>query len=97
MSVDQATTTLISTIKAFGVEVDESGKNVTDIIDRINLVGNKFALSQADIGDILQRSSSAMKAAGNTMSESIALGVGAQEIVQDASVVGKFAPLYSNV
>jgi TP901 family phage tail tape measure protein len=88
MSVDQATTTLISTIKAFGVEVDESGKNVTDIIDRINKVGNEFAISQADIGEILKRSSSAMRASGNNLSQSISLGVGAQEVVQDASVVG---------
>jgi TP901 family phage tail tape measure protein len=88
MSVEKATTSLISTIKAFGIQVDEQGKNVRRIINEINLVGNKFAISQEDIGEILTRSSAAMKAAGNTLGETIALGTASQEIVQDASVVG---------
>ena len=88
MSIERASTALISTIKAFGIDVDAQGENVRRVIDMINEVGNKFAISQEGIADILQRSSSAMVEAGNTIEQTIALGTGAQEIVQSAQKVG---------
>ena len=88
MQIEQANKTLISTVKAFGIEVDEQGKNVRKLTDQINEVGNNFAISQEDIAEILRRSSSAMVEAGNTMEEVIALGTGAQEIVQNSAQVG---------
>lgn len=45
-------------------------------------------MSQEDIANVLQRSSAAMRAAGNTLEETIALGVGGQEIVRNAEMVG---------
>ena len=38
MSVQQASQTLMSTVKAFGIEVDEQGKNVRRVADAINEV-----------------------------------------------------------
>lgn len=88
MNVEDASKALISTTKAFGVEIDKQGRNVERVIDNINEVGNNFAISQEDIAEALRRSSSAMVAAGNTMEETIALIVAPQEILQDARVVG---------
>lgn len=49
---------------------------------------NNFAISQEDITEILRRSSAAMREANNSLAETIALGVGSQEIQQDSARVG---------
>lgn len=84
-SIDQATTSLISTMKGFGMEASQS----MDIIDKFNEVGNKFAISSGGIGDALQRSAASMAAANNTIDESIALIVAANNVIQDPDVVGE--------
>lgn len=85
MSVDEATTGLVSTMKAFGIETD----NVLDgVMSKVNAVGNGFALTNADIVTGLQNSSSAMAVANNSLDETIALITAGTEIVQDASKVG---------
>lgn len=68
-SVEESTESIISTMKAFGIESDD----VMGIVDRFNEVGNNFAITSAGIGDALQRSASALYEAGNTIDESIAL------------------------
>jgi len=88
MSVERASSALISTVKAFGIEVDEQGENIRSIIDMVNEVGNRFAISQEDIAEILRRSSSAMREAGNTIEEVIALGTSGQEVVQNSQQIG---------
>lgn len=86
MDVSQATSTLVSGIKAFGLDVN----NVLDgVVSKINEVGNQFAVTNTDIADILQRSSSAMADANNTMEQTIALGTAATEITRDAESAGK--------
>jgi len=75
-------------MKAFGIEVDEQGENIRSIIDMVNEVGNRFAISQEDIAEILRRSSAAMREAGNTIEEVIALGTSGQEIVQNSQQIG---------
>lgn len=82
--VEIATTSLISVMKAYRLEVDE----VRGAIDSINQVGNEFAISQQDIAEILMRSSSAMNEANNSLEQTIALAVGSQEIVQNSRMVG---------
>lgn len=85
MSVDMATTSLVSTMKAFGIEAD----NVLDgVMSKVNAVGNSFALSNDDIMVGLQNSSSAMAVANNSLDETIALITAGTEIVQDSSKVG---------
>ena len=85
MSVEESTTGLVSTMKAFGIEAD----GVLDgIMSKVNKVGNSFALSNKDIMDALQNSSSAMAVANNSLDETIALITAGTEIVQDASKVG---------
>ena len=82
--VDQATESIISTMKAFKYEAEEA----MYIVDMFNEVGNRFAISSTGIGDALKRSAAALAEGGNTLQESIGLIVAANEIIQDPDVVG---------
>ena len=83
-SIDDATNSIISTMKGFGIEAE----NASSILDKFNEVGNNFAISSGDIGEALQRSASSMAAANNTIDETIALITAANTVVQDATSVG---------
>lgn len=50
------------------------------ILDNVNRIGNTFATTNAEIGEMLTRSSAAMKAANSTLEETIALESAAVEI-----------------
>lgn len=79
MDIDTATETLISTMKAYKIDV----KNVRDeISSKINEIGNNFAIDNNGISEILKRSSAAMAAANNTLDENIALGVAGRLIAR---------------
>lgn len=83
-SVEESTDSIISTMKAFGIESDDT----MGIIDRFNEVGNNFAITSAGIGEALQRSASALYAGGNTIDESIALVTAANSVIQNPEQVG---------
>lgn len=83
-SISTATESLISTIKAFGIEAE----NAMTIVDMFNEVGNHFAISSSGIGDALKRSAAALAVAGNTIEESIGLVVAANDVVQNPDAVG---------
>lgn len=85
MSQETATDGLVSIIKAFDIDVDDT---MDGIISKVNSIGNAFAVSNADIVEALQRSSSAMAAANNTFDETVALATAAIEITRDANSVG---------
>lgn len=74
LSIQKATDGLVSTLKAFRLDADDS---LDGIISKINIIGNTQAVSNGDIVDILTRSSSAMAAANNTLEQTIALGTAA--------------------
>lgn len=82
--VNEATQSIISTMKAFDVETD----NAISIVDKFNEVGNNFAISSGGIGEAMTRSASSMAAANNTMDETIALITAANTVIQDAPRVG---------
>lgn len=84
MSIEKAGDTLTSVMKAFKYDVQD----VEKIMSMINTVGNNFAVSNADISEILTRSSSAMMEANNSLADTIALGTAATEITRDAASVG---------
>ena len=79
-----ATESLISTLKAFGIEANSA----MNIVDMFNEVGNNFAISSSGIGDALQRSASALAAAGNTIEQSIGLVTAMNSVVQNPESVG---------
>ncbi|OMD10718.1 phage tail tape measure protein [Paenibacillus odorifer] len=88
-SAEEASKSLISTIKGFGVEVDAEGKNITKIVDIYNEVGNKFAISSSGIGEALRRSAASMSESGNSIEESVALATAANSTIQDPARVGQ--------
>lgn len=74
--ISQASESIISTMKAFGIEAE----GAMGIVDRFNQIGNNFAISSTGIGEALQRSASALYEAGNTIDESIALVTAANSV-----------------
>lgn len=84
VDVETGSQSIISTLKAFGIEAD----NTMSIVDKFNEVGNNFAITTKGIGDALQVSASAMAAAGNSLDETIALTTAANTIVQNPNTVG---------
>lgn len=84
-SIDDAASSLVSTMKAFKLE---GISDAWGIIDLFNEVGNSFATTSGDIGEAMKRSASALVEAGNTIEQSVGLYTAAQTIVQDADVVG---------
>lgn len=72
MTDEDAETSLISTMKAYDIEVEDM---LDKIASKINIVGNNLASTNSDIANILQRSASAMSASNNSLEQNIALGV----------------------
>jgi TP901 family phage tail tape measure protein len=87
-SAEDASQSLISTIKGFGIEVDDQGKNVTKIVDLYNNIGNKFAISSAGIGEAMRRASASLYQSGNTIEQAVALITAANTTIQDPASVG---------
>ena len=83
-SVEAGTSTLISTMKAFNVESD----NAVSIVDKLNEVSNKYAVTSGNLGEGLGNSAASMAIAGDTLDETIALLTAGTEITQDASSMG---------
>ena len=94
-SVADATQSLISTLAAYKDEA--SGISDSDfameIVDKFNEVSNNFAISSGGIGEAMQRSASSLRAANNTIDESIALITAANTVVQDPTVIGRLMPI----
>lgn len=83
-SVEDATNTLISVLKAYGLETSAAAS----VTDKLNEVSNRFPISAGGIADALQRSSAAMSAAGNTLDETISLITVANQVVNNPESVG---------
>ena len=81
-SIDEATESLISMSAAYK-ELDK-----IDIVDKLNIVGNNFAISTDGLATALKDSASALTTAGNDMDEAVALATAANAVVQDPSKVG---------
>lgn len=87
-SVDDATQSLVSTLKGFGTEGNTVVGQVERIVHMFNKVGNSTSISSGKIGESLQNSASALNEANNSLSESVALTVGAYDVLQSAGEVG---------
>lgn len=86
--ISVASESIISTMQAFGIATEDA----MSIVDKFNNVSNNFAISSAGVGEALQRSAAAMKAAGANIDETIALITAANTVVQNPESVGKFLP-----
>lgn len=87
MTSEEAVSGLVSIMKAYGIEVEDV---LDGIMSKVNVVGNKFALSNSNIINMLQDSVSAMAEGNNTLEETIALETAAFEITQDENVGNGF-------
>lgn len=83
ITIDSASESIISVMKAFNIEAENS----IGIIDRINEVSNRAAIDSGGLGLALQRVASAMDAANNSLDETIALTTVSNEIVQNPEMV----------
>ena len=81
-SIDEATESLVAMSAAY----DDLDK--IDIVDKLNQVGNNFAISTDGLATALQRSASALKTAGNDMDEAVALVTAGNQVVQNPDSVG---------
>lgn len=84
MTTDEASSGLISIMKAWDLSVDE----MEDVMDKINVLGNNFALENGDVTDAMQDCAAALSTMGTSYQDAFALFTGAQEIMQDADKVG---------
>lgn len=85
MDTEQATDGLVSIMKAFDYDPNEV---LDGVISKINEIGNTAATTNGEIVTMLEKSSSAMKEANNSLEETIALETAAVEITRDADSVG---------
>lgn len=80
ISAGDAASFIIAQMKAFNIEA----KDAMHIIDAVNEVSNKFAVSSADIANNLGKASAIMANAGNSMEEYIAMLTAITEITRSA-------------
>ena len=90
-NLGEATTGVISILKGFGLEAE----NVVQVTDSMNSAANQYAVTAEDLTAMLQRSSSAMSVAGNTLNETIAIGTVANEVTQNAERTGNALKTFS--
>lgn len=85
MSTDEAQEGLVSIMKAFDIDPDDVE---TEIMDKVNVLGNKFAEENQDVIEGLKRSAAAMSAMGQSFTDTAALFTGGMEILQDSESMG---------
>jgi hypothetical protein len=81
-NINEATDSLVSMSAAY----DELDK--IDIVDKLNIIGNNFAISTDGLATALKDSASALRTANNDMDEAVALATAANAVVQDPNKVG---------
>lgn len=84
VDITEATEDMITAMKAFDIQAEDSIK----IVDDYNQIGNKYALSATDIGEAMKRSASALEVGNNSFEESIGLITAMNEIVQNSENTG---------
>lgn len=83
VSAAESSEFIIAQLKAFNLEAEDA----MHVIDAVNEVANKFAVSSADIANNIGNASAVMANAGNTLEETIGLLTAGTEITRSASKV----------
>ena len=84
MTTEKASEGVISTLKGFSL----NAKEVNNIVDVISKIENTQPIDAAGLFEGLERSGSALAAAGNTYQQAAAMITAANSVVQDPSGVG---------
>lgn len=77
---------LVTSMKAFNIEAENS----MDIVDKLNKLGNEFAVSSGGLGAALKRSASSLSVANVDINKSLAMITGGSEITQSPEEFGNF-------
>lgn len=80
-SVSEASSTMISVMKGFGMETENSMR----ILDSMNEVSNNYAVTTQDLAEGLRNSSATMSQSGTSMEETIAILTAGNEVMQNMS------------
>lgn len=91
IDIDTATKDMITSMKAFDIQAKDS----MQVVDAFNEVGNNFSISSAGIGEVLERSASALAVANNSFAESIALATATNEQLQNTENAGSALKIFS--
>lgn len=83
IDAESAQKAITSIIKAFSSEVNAN--NIESVMDKLVTTGNKFPISVSQLAEGMLNASSALSAAGNSFSQSVALLTAANVTTQDAS------------
>ena len=84
LSATEATTGLVASLKAFNLEAADA----MSVVSKLNEIGNNYAVSSAQLGEIVEKSASSIALGGDSIDQLLAMGAAMNEVVQDASVVG---------
>lgn len=90
-NISQANETIISTLRGMNMDASEAMK----LVDILNNVSNKYAVSSGDLGVGLQNSVSALSLAKNDIYQIVAMLTSMSEITQDASESGNALKILS--
>lgn len=88
LNIEDASKSLVSTLQGFQLDASEA----IGIVDKFNEVANNMPIDSAGIGEALQRSAASFHTANTDLSESIALIVGSNSVLQDPTRVGEILP-----
>lgn len=81
---ETAVNDMVTALRGFNMTAEES----IEIVDKLDILNNKYSVDAKSLGEGLSRSASAMAAAGNTLDETLALLTGGTEITQNAAEMG---------
>ena len=87
MSTSEASEGMISIMKAWQDRINAENMEA-EVLDKINTLGNKFALENNDVIEGMQKCSAALSTMGTSYTDAFALFTGAEEVMQDADKVG---------
>lgn len=86
-SIEDATSSMVGIMQAYGLEANES----TKLIDQLNQIGNNFSISTSGLAEGLQISGSALEVGGNSIEQSMALITAYNSSIQDVSQAARAA------
>ena len=81
---ETAVNDLVTALKGFRLEASET----MSIVNKLDILNNKYATDAKSLGEALAVSSSAMAESGNTLDQTLALITGGSEITQNAKEMG---------
>lgn len=85
MDTESAQEGLVSIMKAWDINVDDVK---SEIMDKVNILGNTMAESNQDIVEGMERSAAALAAVGTSTTDAFALFSGINEVLQNAEKSG---------